>query len=575
MRSTMPGTPLTIARVLRYGSTVHGTSTASVWSGEGFDRRSYAEVGERAARLAHAFRDRLGVRVSTGPASRQSVIGTFMWNNTRHLELFLAVPAMGSVLHTLNPRMGAQQLAYTTEDAGDEVIIVDAGLSEALAPVLRHLSRGVVRHIVVAGPGDHEALAEFTGEVHDYEGLISGLPLDYPWQEQLDEHTAAAVCCTSGTTGAPKGVVYSHRSMYLHCLQVVAPSHYDISQREILFPVAPMFHVNGWSVPHAAFFTGADLLLAERYSQASSLARMIELVRPTFSAAVPTVWASLLEELDAHKCDIGSLRRVFVGGYACPPALMAAYRDRHSIEFLHGWGMTETLGAVTAALPPGGVDAGAEWAYRVSQGRFPTSVQYRLVDSDGAAVPHDGVSLGELQLRGPDGTVAYHGGVDAPLLRPAESFTPDGWLRTGDVGKVSADGFLSLTDRVKDVIKSGGELISSVHLENTLMEHPAVSEAVVVAVPDERWGERPLAAVSLRRGGGAGLEELRDFLTRHIDAWMMPERWTIVGAVPKTAVGKLDKRLVQDQYRQGRLEVVQLGRRPGSPPAARPEDAGR
>ncbi|MDT9684609.1 long-chain-fatty-acid--CoA ligase [Streptomyces sp. TRM76323] len=568
MRSTMPDTPLTIARVLQYGSTVHGASTVSTWNGNGFDRRTYAETGERAARLAHALRDQLGVRTGTGPSSEQSVIGTFMWNNARHLELFLAVPAMGAVLHTLNPRMPAEQLAHTLKDAGDEVIVVDADLTEALASVLRLLPRAV-RHVVVAGSGERAALAGLAGEVHRYEELIADRPLDYPWQERLDEHTAATMCYTSGTTGRPKGVVYSHRSIYLHCFQMMAPSHYDVGQRDVLFPIAPMFHVNGWSIPHVAFLTGADLLLADRYSRTASLARMIEQGRPTFSAAVPTVWASLLEELDTHAYDTGSLRRVFVGGSACPPALMAAYRDRHSIDFLHGWGMTETLGAVSAAVPPGGVGADEEWAYRVSQGRFPVSVRFRLVDPDGALVPHDGVSVGELQLCGPDITTAYHGGVGALPVRPEGNFTPDGWLRTGDVGRITPDGFLTLTDRVKDVIKSGGEFISSVHLQNTLMEHPAVSEAAVVAVPDERWGERPLAVVSLRQDTGADPEELRDFLARRVDSWMMPERWAVVGEIPKTSVGKYDKRRIQVQYEQGGFDVVSLDRRPGSAPATR------
>ncbi|MBB5936237.1 long-chain-fatty-acid--CoA ligase [Streptomyces zagrosensis] len=569
MRSTMPDAPLTIARILRYGSTVHGTSTVGTWNGERFDSRSYAEVGERAARLAYALRDRLDVSPGTRPESGQSVIGTLMWNNARHLELFLAVPAMGAVLHTLNPRMTAQQLTHTIEHAGDRVLIVDATLMRPLAPLLSRLSR-TVRHIVVAGPGDRAALAAFAGEVHDYEELIADRGIDYPWEEELDERTAAAICYTSGTTGDPKGVVYSHRSMYLHCFQVVAPSHYDINSRDVLFPIAPMFHVNGWSIPHAAFFTGADLLLADRHSRATSLARMIEQGRPTFSAAVPTVWTSLLEELDTHHYDTESLRRVFVGGSACPPALMAAYRDRHSIDFLHGWGMTETLGAVSAALPPAKMGADEEWTYRISQGRFPTSVRFRLVDAHGAVRPHDGRATGELQLRGPDVTEVYHGGVGAPPIRPQENFTPDGWLRTGDVGRITPDGFLTLTDRVKDVIKSGGEAISSAALENALMEHPALTEVAVVAVPDDRWGERPLAAVSVRRGRAIDLEEVLDFLVQHIDAWMAPERWTIMPAIPKTSVGKHDKRRIQLQYAQGQLDVVHLGRRSGGTPSTRP-----
>ncbi|MGW0536876.1 long-chain-fatty-acid--CoA ligase [Streptomyces sp. NPDC003032] len=562
MYSTMPDVQLTVARLLRHGSTVHGTSSVATWNGEEFDRRSYAEVGERAARLAHALRDRLGVRPGTNPQSRQSVIGTFMWNNTRHLELFLAVPAMGAVLHTLNVRMAAEQLAYTIDHAGDEVIVVDGALVATLASALPHLT-GTVKHIVVAGRGSREALSGFAGQVHDYEELIAGQSIDYPWEDQLDEHTAAAMCYTSGTTGNPKGVVYSHRSIYLHCAHVAIPSQFNLSPSDVLFPVVPMFHVNGWGLPHAAFFTGAGLLLPDGSSSAASLARMIERGRPTFSAAIPTVWSSLLEELDTHAYDTKSLRRVFVGGFACPASLIADYRDRHSIELLQGYGMTETLGMVSAAIPPAGADAGTEWAHRVSQGRFSPSVEFRLIDSHGIPVPHDDLTVGELQLRGPEITSGYHSGDDSPPVQPAGCFTSDGWLRTGDIGRISPNGYLKLTDRIKDAIKSGGEYISSVQLENALMGHSAVAEAVVVAVADEHWGERPLAAVSLRRGSSVEAAELRDFLAEQFDAWMLPEYWAIVRAVPKTSMGKYDKRSVRDQYEQGRLDVVRLDRRAG------------
>ncbi|MEU3626208.1 long-chain-fatty-acid--CoA ligase [Amycolatopsis coloradensis] len=555
----MPAEPLTIARIVRHGSTVQGASTAATWNGSGFDRATYAEVGARAARLAHALRSRLGVRGGARPQDHQAVVGIFMWNNNRHLELSLAVPAMGAVVHSLNTRMTAAQLAYTVQHAGDEVIVVDAGLVDAFAPLLPLLPP-TVRHIVVAGPGDRGALDGFAGEVHDYEELLAASPADYPWEEELDEHTAAAICYTSGTTGSPKGVVYSHRSIYLHCLQVVAPNRYDLTHRETIFLVAPMYHVNGWSIPHAAFFTGADILLADRHLKPASLARVIEAGRPDFAAAVPTVWTGLLDELDTRRRDTSSLRRGFVGGAACSPALMAAYRDRHSIELLHMWGMAETSSLATTALPPLGVGAERDQAYRASQGQFPVTIRFRVVDPDGAVVPNDGVSTGELQVRGPCVTDAYHGGVDAPPQRPAEGFTADGWLRTGDVGSVSADGFLTLTDRTKDVIKSGGEFISSVALENALAEHPAVAEAAVVAVSDDRWGERPLATVALRAGSVVGFEDLRDFLHQHVEPWMVPERWAVVARVPTTSVGKYDKRLIRDQYVQGQLDVVHLGK---------------
>ncbi|MFF8653238.1 long-chain-fatty-acid--CoA ligase [Streptomyces huasconensis] len=561
MYSTMSDDPLTVARILRYGSTVQGASTVSTWNGEQFESTTYAQVGERAARLAHALRDRLNVRSGSRPQHEQSVVGTLMWNNTRHLELFLAVPAMGAVLHTLNPRMAPQQLAYIIEHAGDEVVIVDAGLVPTLAPLLPRLS-GRLRHIVVAGPGGREALNGFTGEVHDYEELLAHQPTNYPWQEHLDERTAAAMCYTSGTTGNPKGVIYSHRSIYLHCLQVAAPSQYDLTAREVLFPIAPMFHVNAWSIPHAAFFTGAGLLLADRFAKAAPLARMIEQGRPTFGAAVPTVWAGLLEELDAHSYDTGSLRRGLVGGNVCPPALISAYQERHSIELRHAWGMTETSSAVSTAVPPPGAEGRTEWTYRTSQGQFPASVRFRLVGEDGAVLPNDGTATGELQVRGPCVTAAYHGRTDGPPVRDVQHCTPDGWFKTGDIGRISPDGYLTLTDRAKDLIKSGGEFISTIELETHLTEHPAVIEAAVVAVPDDRWGERPLAVVSLRHGSDAGPEELRDFLAQHVESWTLPERWTALPVIPRNAVGKYDKRTIQEQYSSGRLDVVRLDKGP-------------
>ncbi|MFE6337685.1 long-chain-fatty-acid--CoA ligase [Streptomyces sp. NPDC057798] len=569
----MSDAPLSLAHILRYGSVVQGASEAATWNGEGFDRRSYAEVGARAARLAHALRDCLGVRTGTRPDSEQSVVGTFMWNNARHLELFLAVPAMGAVLHPHNTRMPAEQLAYTIRHAGDAVIVVDAGLLKTLAPVLREVS-DVVRHVVVAGPDTAGPAARwtvrgFSGGVHDYENLIADRPPDYPWEETLDERTAASICYTSGTTGNPKGVVFSHRSVYLHCLQVAAPNRYDLTPRDTCFPIVPMFHVNAWSIPQAAFFAGAGLLLADRHLGAHDLARVIEEGRPTLGGAVPTVWASLLTELDTGRYDTASLRRGIVGGAACPPPLMAAYRDRHSVELLHAWGMTETSSLMVTALPPRGLDSETEWAYRVTQGQFPATVRYRLMRDNGTLAPHDGEATGELQLSGPCVTRAYHGGVAVPQQQPPGSFTPDGWLRTGDIARVTPDGFLSLVDRVKEVIKSGGEFISSVALEGALAEHPAVAEAVVVAVPDDRWGERPLAAVSLR-DDTVEVHCLRDFLAERVAAWMVPERWVLMAEAPKTSVGKYDKRRIQDQYARGLLDVIHLGQRPARSVPDRP-----
>ncbi|MFF2117875.1 long-chain fatty acid--CoA ligase [Kitasatospora sp. NPDC058184] len=552
MFSTMQDVPLTVARILEHGSTVHGRSTVTTWDGTGPVVRTYAEVGARAAQLAWALRDELG-------CTEESVIATLMWNNAEHLEAYLAVPSAGSVLHTLNLRLPSQQLSFIVNHAADRVIIVNGSVLPLLAAVLPDLAP-TLRHIVVSGPGDRSVLAGFAGGVHDYEELIAGRPTEYPWQRDIDERQAAVLCYTSGTTGDPKGVLYSHRSVYLHCLQVNTGDNFAFTPSDTALPVVPMFHVQAWGIPHAAFMSGANLLMPDRFLQPKPMAEMIAAVRPTVSAAVPTIWAGLLGELDAGDYDTSSLRMVVIGGSACPPSLMKAYEERHGIRVLHAWGMTETSPLGSFAQPPGGLTREQEWPYRITQGIFPASVEARLIGPGGERMPHDGVSAGELEVRGPWIAGAYYGGAGQDPVRPDDKFSEDGWLRTGDVGTITADGYLTLTDRAKDVIKSGGEWISSVELENALMAHPDVAEAAVVAVPDEKWGERPLATVVLRPGATAGLKELRAFLGERIASWQLPERWSIVESVPKTSVGKFDKKVIRASYAAEELDVTVLGK---------------
>ncbi|WP_377270212.1 long-chain fatty acid--CoA ligase [Peterkaempfera sp. SMS 1(5)a] len=550
MLSTMQDVPLTVARILTHGSTVHAGTTVATWNGASADRRSYAEVGARAAQLAHALRDELGV-------VGDERVATLMWNNAGHLEAYLAVPAMGAVLHTLNLRLPAHQLAFIVNHAADRVILVDATLLPLLAPVLPQLAP-TLKHIVVAGQGDRAPLDGFAGTVHDYDELIAGRPTDYPWATDLDERTAAALCYTSGTTGDPKGVAYSHRSVYLHCLQVIAGDSFGLTARDIALPVVPMFHVNAWGIPHAAFMSGTGLLMPDRFLQPKPLAQMISSERPTVSAAVPTIWSGLLDELDHGAYDTSSLRMVVIGGSACPPSLMRAFEERHGIDVVHAWGMTETSPLGSFATVPPGLTPEQRWPYRITQGRFPATVEARLVGPDGTRMPHDGTAAGELEVRGPWIAGAYFGGAGQDPLRPEDKFSEDGWLRTGDVGTITADGYLTLTDRAKDVIKSGGEWISSVELENHLMAHPDVAEAAVVAVPDEKWGERPLATVVLRDGAAVEFTVLRDFLAERVAKWQLPERWTLLTEVPKTSVGKFDKKVIRRQHADGELDVTRL-----------------
>ncbi|WP_037574465.1 long-chain fatty acid--CoA ligase [Phaeacidiphilus oryzae] len=559
MLSSMQDVPLTVARILRHGSTIHGRSTVTTWTGDpetGPRRRTYAEAGARAARLAHALREELGVR-------DDDRVATLMWNNAEHLEAYLAVPAMGAVLHTLNIRLPAHQLTWIVNHAADRVLIADANLLPLLQPVLPQLEEGVLEHIVVVGPGDRAPLDGYRGGVHDYEELIAGRPDDYPWADAIDERSAAALCYTSGTTGDPKGVLYSHRSVYLHSMQVCMTETFGLNPRQTVLPVVPMFHVNAWGLPHAAFLGGARLLMPDRFLQPAPLAEMITAERPTVGAAVPTIWTGLLNELDRAagaepgRYDTSSLEEVVIGGSACPPSLMKAFEERHGIRVVHAWGMTETSPLGSVAVPPGGLTAEEEWPYRVSQGRFPCSVEARLIGPDGSRLPHDGAHAGELEVRGPWIAGSYFAGAgsDPAGARPEDKFSEDGWLRTGDVGTITADGYLTITDRAKDVIKSGGEWISSVDLENELMAHPDVAEAAVVAVPDARWGERPLATVVLKPGAETDLAGLRAFLEGRVAHWQVPERWSLVEAVPKTSVGKFDKKVIRASYAAGELDV--------------------
>ncbi|MFB7860915.1 MULTISPECIES: long-chain fatty acid--CoA ligase [unclassified Streptomyces] len=550
MLSTMQDVPLTVTRILEHGMTIHGKSTITTWTGEAEpQRRTFAEAGARAGQLANALRDELGV-------TADERVATLMWNNAEHVEAYFAIPAMGAVIHTLNLRLPAEQLAWIVNHAADRVVLVNGSLLPLLAPLLPHLP--TVEHVVVTGPGDRSVLEGATPRVHDYEELIAGRPTTYDWPE-LDERTAAAMCYTSGTTGDPKGVVYSHRSIYLHSMQVNMAESMGLTDKDKTLVVVPQFHVLAWGLPHATFMTGISMLMPDRFLQPAPLAEMIESEKPTHAAAVPTIWQGLLAEVLARPRDLTSMAQVTIGGAACPPSLMEAY-DKLGVRLCHAWGMTETSPLGTMAHPPAGLTAEEEWPYRVTQGRFPTSVEARLVGPAGEILPWDGESAGELEVRGNWIAGAYYGGATGEAFRPEDKFSADGWLKTGDVGVISADGYLTLTDRAKDVIKSGGEWISSVELENALMGHPAVAEAAVVAVPDEKWGERPLATVVLKEGATTDYEELRAFLATEggIARWQLPERWAIVPTVPKTSVGKFDKKVIRKQYAEGELDVTQL-----------------
>ncbi|MEV4237365.1 long-chain fatty acid--CoA ligase [Nocardia sp. NPDC049737] len=544
MLSTMQDEPLSLATLLRYASTFMGDSTVSTWTGTGVRTMTYRELGTESARLANALRG-LGI----GDGDR---VGTFMWNNNEHMVAYIAVPAMGAVLHALNIRLFPEQLVFVANHAEDQVVIVDGTLVPMFAQYLPNLK--TVRHVIVAN-GDAAALQAPEGvQVHSYTELLAAQPdtFDYP---VIDERSAAAMCYTSGTTGDPKGVVYSHRSNWLHAMQVCQPTSMGFSNRDYVLAIVPLFHANAWGLPYAALMSGANVLMPDRFLQPGPLLELTAVEKPTFAAAVPTIWGGVLAGLAAKPQDISHLRSVVVGGSAVPPSMMRAFEEKHGVRILHAWGMTETSPLGSVAHPPAGVTGEDEWEYRFTQGRFPASVQARLVGDDGRVVPNDGESLGELEVRGPWITGSYYS-PDGAVIDP-DKFD-NGWLRTGDVGKISPDGYLTLVDRSKDVIKSGGEWISSVDLENAVMGHPAVAEAAVIGVPDEKWDERPLVAIVLAEGAETKPEELRDFLADKFAKWQLPERWTFIAEVPKTSVGKFDKKRLRAQYADGDLTVTTL-----------------
>jgi fatty-acyl-CoA synthase len=491
-------------------------------------RTTYGECAQRARRLATAL-TQLGVNDG-------NAVGTLLWNQPEHLELYFALPSMGAVLHTINPRLHPDELSFIADDAEDKVLVVD----ESLLEVYESFKDGrTFEHVVVIsrdGTAPEGCL--------DYEALVAGAePMQWP---SVDERQAAAMCYTSGTTGRPKGVVYSHRSLVLHSLVGALPDVNSLSREDTLLPVVPMFHANAWGLIYTAALAGSGLVLPGPKLDAISVLDLLAEERVTLTAGVPTVWMGVLQALDAEpdRWELGELRQLLVGGSAAPPSMMSGF-DSHGLTIVHAWGMTETspLGSV-CRLPRELGDASEEeqLQYRTRQGTPSPFVEIRARDDNGELVRWDDESMGELEVRGPWVAAAYHRG------QGSEKFTDDGWFQTGDVVTIDPRGNLKICDRSKDLVKSGGEWISSVDLENQLMAHPAVAEAAVIAIPDDRWGERPLATIVLHEGAQAGPEELRDHLSAHYAKWQLPERYEFVDEIPRTATGKFKKTALREQF---------------------------
>jgi fatty-acyl-CoA synthase len=523
---------LTIQHILDRMRHIHRDREVVTLTDDGTTRISFEELGGRIDRLCRAL-ESLGVR-------QGDRVATFAWNSQRHLELYMAAPSMGAVLHTLNIRLFAEQLSYVANHAEDQIVFVD----DSLVPVLEKVAPTFesVRQYVVMGDGDAGSLPN----VLRYEELIASQEDGYDYPE-LDERTAAGLCYTSGTTGNPKGVLYSHRSNVLHALMACATDTLGISFNDRVLPVVPMFHANAWGLPYTCAMAGADLIMPGRFLQAEPLARLIKDEQVTVAAAVPTIWMDLLHYVDEQRSDLSSLRMVMCGGAAVPEALMRGFEERHGVQIIQGWGMTEMSPLGSTAWAPRGVTGEAQWTYRTAAGRIVPLVEARIVDDEGNELPWDGESTGELEVRGPWIASAYYNDPSGD-----EKFDGE-WLRTGDIASIDARGYIRISDRAKDVIKSGGEWISSVELENELMAHPDVVEAAVIAKPDERWSERPLACVVLRPGAGCNAQDLCAHLAPRVAKWWLPDEFAFIDQVPKTSVGKFDKKVLRRQLSEGTL----------------------
>ncbi|HEX2795110.1 MAG TPA: long-chain-fatty-acid--CoA ligase [Croceicoccus sp.] len=533
MEATMMHEPLGTAAIVTHGERIHASSRIGFFDGEAIAWRTYAETARRARMLASAL-------VAAGVAANTR-IATLSWNDFAHFEAYLAVPAMGAVLHTLNLRLHVEQLDFIMRDAGDRVLIADADLLAAIAEDLGALAD--LDLLIVTG--DTARISHLGIAFTAYEDFIAGHPPMEVFPEP-DEMSAAAACYTSGSTGHPKGVVYSHRTIFLHSLGSMAANAFALTDRDRILLLPPMFHANAWGLPFSGWLAGADFVLPGPHLAPTMIRRMVRASAPTFTATVPTILNDLLAADRADPLDMSSFRVIVAGGSSVSETLIKAVESRWGVPLIQGWGMTETSPVCVLSHPPADADAQEARRLQAKSGRPVAGVRVRIVDDVGNAVAEDGRSVGRLQLRGVWIARGYHGGIGADVL------TPDGWLDTGDAGTIDGRGYVQVTDRLKDLIKSGGEWIPSAELENHIAALPGIELAAVIAIPDPRWEERPLALVTTRDGSKPDFAALRDGLRERVARFWIPENWAHVPSLPLTGVGKIDKQAIRKMVATGK-----------------------
>jgi acyl-CoA synthetase (AMP-forming)/AMP-acid ligase II len=530
MLGLMQDHPLLISSLINFADRHHGATKIVSRTSEGMHRYTYRDAHVRSRKLANALR-RLGVSLGDR-------IATLAWNNHRHFELYYATSGIGAVCHTINPRLFPNQLVYIINHAADRYVFFDAAFAPLIAALREHCPR-VEGWVALA---DRAQMPESLPDALCYEELVDGETAELDWP-QFDEHTASSLCYTSGTTGDPKGVLYSHRSTVLHSFGAALPDAMNISARDVVLPIVPMFHANAWGAPYTCALTGAKLVFPGAALDGKSLYELFEAERVTFSAGVPAVWLGLLHYLAENRLRFSTLQRVVIGGSACPPAMMRAL-EALGVEVLHAWGMTEMspLGTVCQLRSDHRDKSPDELvAVRAKQGRALFGVDLKIVGGAGEELPWDGTAFGDLLVRGPWIARGYFGGEAADTLQ-------DGWFATGDVATIDADGYMQITDRSKDVIKSGGEWISSIELENIAMAHPAVAEAAVIGVRHARWDERPLLVVQAKADAEITRDALIAFYQDKVARWWIPDDVVFVASLPHTATGKLLKTQLRQEF---------------------------